>query len=400
MTVRAPVVCISCDSKIITRTQIGHKDVQKHAFPCPNCGVVIAITLDLDQKKGGYKFREPENGKWADDEDGAIETLTFSDELVVPAGMPSNMSPFIATWGRYDVERYREDESARQQFVRQLFAYGERCRTHFERANWALFDKESPPTEDPATPKSRLNSLYLFYTLAFMKFTLPTDGERARIRQRLIYVKSAEPAWFEELANYYVNSGRIASLWREVFSVRTLFVNCYNFIQPLIMVRYWKEEYREPVTLTDKRFNELRQLYIDCFETLCRLLVLAMGYEMIIQHGKLAVPTKKGSMTLEEFERQPNAAKRDHIPKMAVGDMFLPVLDTDFRNGVGHNSAHYEQEPDAIVIFDSKDSGTVSRVMGYTEFCEKVLDLFAAFELAVRFHHDLHIHVDGRFGPN
>ena len=47
------------------------------------------------------------------------------------------------------------------------------------------------------------------------------------------------------------------------------------------MVRYWKEEYREPVTLTDKRFNELRQLYIDCFETLCRLLVLARGYEMI-----------------------------------------------------------------------------------------------------------------------
>jgi len=53
------------------------------------------------------------------------------------------------------------------------------------------------------------------------------------------------------------------------------------------MVRYWKEEYREPVTLTDKRFNELRQLYIDCFETLCRLLVLARGYEMIVQHGIL-----------------------------------------------------------------------------------------------------------------
>jgi hypothetical protein len=36
--------------------------------------------------------------------------------------------------------------------------------------------------------------------------------------------------------------------------------------------------------------------------------------------------------------------------------------------------AHYEQDPDAIVIFDTKDAGTVSRVMGYTEFCEKVLD--------------------------
>ena len=49
------------------------------------------------------------------------------------------------------------------------------------------------------------------------------------------------------------------------------------------------------------------------------------------------------------------------------------------------------------MIFDSRDSGTVSRVVGYTEFCEKVLDLFAAFELAVRFHHDIHIHLEGRF---
>lgn len=397
MTVRMPVICVSCDSKIITRTQIGHKDMQKHSFPCPTCGVVITFIMDLDQKNVGYKFRDPENGRWADDEEGAIKTLTFSDELVVPAGMPDNLSPFIATWGRYDVDEFRDDETSRQRFVRHLFGYAERCRTHFERGNWALFDKESPPTEETPTPKSRLTSLYLFYTAAFMKFTRPTDADRARIRQRLIYAKSVEPARFDELANYYLGSGRIMSLWREIFSVRSSFINCYNFIQPLIMVRYWKEEYREPVTLTDKRFNELRQLYIDCFETLCRLLVLAMGYEMVIQHGKLEIPTKKGSMTLEEFERMANAAKRDHILKMAIGDLFLPVLDTDFRNGIGHHSAHYEQEPDAIVIFDSKDSGTVSRVVGYTEFCEKVLDLFAAFEFAVRFHHDIHIHLDGRF---
>lgn len=397
MTVRRPVVCVSCESKIITRTQIGHKDMQRHSFPCPTCGVVITFVMDLDQKNVGYKFRDPENGRWADNEDGAIKTLTFSDELVVPAGMPDNLSPFIATWGRYDVDEFRDDEALRQDFVRQLFGYAERCRTHFERGNWALFDKESPPTEDAPTAKSRLTSLYLFYTAAFMKFTRPTDADRRRIRQRLIYAKSVEPARFDELARHYLESGRIASLWREIFSVRSSFVGCYNFIQPLIMVRYWKEEYEEAVTLTDKRFNELRQLYIDCFETLFRLLVLAMGYEMVIQHGRLEIPTKKGSMALEDFERMANAAKRDHVSKMAVGDLFLPVLDTDFRNGIGHHSAHYEQEPDTVVVFDSKDPGTVSCVVGYTEFCEKVLDLFAAFELAARFHHDLHIHLDGRF---
>lgn len=75
----------------------------------------------------------------------------------------------------------------------------------------------------------------------------------------------------------------------------------------------------------------------------------------------------------------------------------MPVLDTDFRNGIGHSAAHYEQEHNAIVIFDAKAAGTVIRVAGYTDFCEKVLDLFAAFEFAAMYHHDLHIYRGGRF---
>ncbi len=62
-------------------------------------------------------------------------------------------------------------------------------------------------------------------------------------------------------------------------------------------------------TLSDKRFNELRQLYIDCFETLFRLLVLVKGFEVIILHRKLEIPTKKGSMNLEQFEQLPNARR-------------------------------------------------------------------------------------------
>ena len=163
-------------------------------------------------------------------------------------------------------------------------------------------------------------------------------------------------------------------------------------------MKYWKKEYREgPVTLSDKRFNELRQLYIDCFETLFRLLVLVIGFEVIIHHRKLEIPTRKGSMTLDHFEQMSNAAKRDHIAKYPIEDLFIPVLDTDFRNGIGHHAAHYEQEHDVIVVYDTKEAGTVSRVIGYTEFCEKVLDLFAAFELAAAYHHDLHIYREGRF---
>ncbi len=354
--------------------------------------------LDLDQQKVSLKFRDPENGKWADDEEGAVKTLTFSDEIVVPAGMPDFISLHIATWGRYDWEKCREDETLRQLFARKSFQHAERCRVHFARGHWELFDKESPSQhEGPVTPTSRLIDLYNLYTAGFSKFTLLPRGTYDRIHQRLTYAKTLDQSLVNDLAEHYLVSGRIVWLWKEIFFVRRSFISCYNFIQPLITVKYWKHEYREPAALTDKRFNELRQLYIDCFETLFRLLVLAMGFEVIIHHRKLEIPTKKGSMTLDQFEQLANAAKRDHIAKFPIEDLFMPFLETDFRNGIGHHAAHYEQEHDAIVIFDTKDAGTVSRVVGYTESCEKVLDLFAAFELAAMCHHDLHIYLGGRF---
>jgi hypothetical protein len=393
--------CISCESRIITRTQIGHKDRQEHSFPCPTCGVTISFAIDLDQDKGKLKYRDPKNAKWVNSEEGAVKVLTFSDEIPLPVDMPDLISPHIATWFRYeDHDTYRHDESLRQLFVRQTFEYAERCRVHFERGNWDLFDKESPSQHGgPVTIRSRLIDLYNFYTAGFSKFTLTPRGRYDRIFQRLTYAKALDRALVEELAEHYLMSGRIMSLWKEVFSVRRSFVSCYNFLQPLLQVRYWKEEHKTiaDVTLSDKRFNELRQLYIDCFETLCRLLVLAMGFEVIIHHRKLEIPTKKGFMTLDQFEQQPNAGKRDHIAKYPIEDLFLPVLDTDFRNGIGHHAAHYEPELDGIVIFDTKDAGTVDRVMGYTEFCDKVLTLFAAFEMAAAYHHDVHILLGGPF---
>jgi hypothetical protein len=83
----------------------------------------------------------------------------------VPTSIPDFISPFIETFGRYDSDKYREDESLRQLFVRKTFQYAERCRVHFERGNWVLFDKESPSHHDgPVTPTSRLIDLYNFYT--------------------------------------------------------------------------------------------------------------------------------------------------------------------------------------------------------------------------------------------
>lgn len=401
MVIRHTLQCTSCGSKIITRTQVGHKEKQEHSFLCPNCSVPISYVLDLDPKKGKSSFREPKNAKWVDSDSGAIKVLTFSDEIPVPTDLPEMFSPFIATYGYYqDHDKYRKDETLRQMFVHDHFGYAERCMVHFEHGNWGLFDKESPsPTNHVVTVRSRLIDLYNLLTAGFSRLTLNSRPKHDRVMQRLTYAKTSEPALFNELASQYLGSGKIQTLWKEIAGVRRSFVQNYDFLQPLLQIHYWREKHRNlgAVKLSDKKFDPLRQLFIDCFETLCRLMTLVIAVEAIIHHKALEIPTKKGKMRVEQFEQLPNAAKLEHIKKYPIQDLFVPVIDADFRNGIGHHSAHYEAERDEIILYDTKHPGKMKRAVGYTEFCDKLLSLFAAFELAAMYHQDLHIYVNGRF---
>jgi hypothetical protein len=400
MVIRRAIQCTACDSKFITRTQVGHKAQQKHSFPCPTCGVSISYILDLDQQRAKHRFRDPENAKWSDSEDGVLDTLTFSDEILVPMNMRGGFSPHLATWPNYeDFERYRHDEGLRQLFASKLYSHGERCLVHFERGNWDLFDKESPShTAREQDPPGRLVDLYNFFHAGLSKFTLNTHGRYDRILQRLEYAKAYSPALFAKLAELFLSSGRIAQLWKENAAVRRMLIENYTGIQPLYQMYYWRKDLRilDSYQLSDKRFDPLRQLYIDCFETTCRLLVAAIGIETIIQHRSLEIPTNKGSMTLDTFQALKNANKREHIAKYPIEDLFVPVIDTELRNGIGHHSAHYDRTSDQIILYDSKGSGQVSRALGYTDFCDRVVKLFSAFELAVMYHNGLHLFLKGR----
>lgn len=397
---RNTLQCLSCDAKIITRTQIGHKDVQSHSFPCPNCRVHISFTLDLDRKNGRIRYRDPKNAKWVDSEEGAIETLMFSDELPVPTPGAGAFSPFMATiWNFEDLDKYRHDEALRQEFVTSAFAYMERCSVHFERGDWDTFDKQSPP-DDPseATPRARLMTLYNALQAGFSKFTFNTRAQHNRITQRIKFAASKSPELVDALAAKYLSTGRLVRLWKDVGAVRRLFIDNYNSLQPLIQMAYWRPELRDlsAFAMGVKSFNLLRQLYIDTFETVFRLLVIAVGIEEIIAHDTLEVPMKKRAVSLEEFETFANANKREVIARYPIEDLFVPVLDVDLRNGIGHQAAHYDAEKDTVVLYDTKKSGEVVRSIDYTAFCDQVVKLFAAFELAAMYHHSLHLHVDGR----
>ena len=396
---RRTLRCRSCSSKIITRTQIGSRDIQTHGFSCPRCGVALEYVIDLDQKNGTLSYRTPTNADWVGDADGAIATRTFSDAIPVPREL-GPLSPFIATLSNFeDWKEYRRSEELRQRFVRVDYPYIDRCMVHFERGDWELFDKASPPDSDTEiSPLQRAISLQRAIRAGLSYFTFTPISVEKRVRQRWIIARARCPKIISDLADVYVRSGRMLKLWKELWEIRRKFVGIYNEgLHLIVQVNHWREEVRDLAELevTIKKFDLFRQVYIDAFETLCRLLVLASMVEAVIHTGRLQVSFSKRSASLEEFEKQANGVKREHFLRLAVGDLFEHVLETNLRNGIGHHAAHYDSELDEVVLYDMKGAASDQKI-GYTQFCDKVLRLFAAVELAATYHHGLHIQADGR----
>jgi hypothetical protein len=335
-----------------------------------------------------------------DSEAGAIATLAFSDEIPVPVDIPDHFSPFVLTAFNFvDRDDYRKDEALRQVWIKSTFQFCERCRIHFERGNWRLFDKESPPSPDRRpTPSSRVVDLYNCLQAGFSKFALNTQGRQQRVIQRLTLARTISAPLYTQLVEYCRSNGIIRALWTEIANIRRLIVENYNALQPLIQTRYWEQRIDvDFFRLSDKRFNPLRQLYIDTFETLCRLMTIAIGVEAIIHHGSLEIPASKRKLTLVDFQALKSANKKYFIARYPIADLFLDVIDTELRNGVGHHSAHYDANSDLVVLYDSKGARRVTRTMPYTRFCDCLLQLFSAFELAAMYHHSVHIDLGGRF---
>ena len=105
-----------------------------------------------------------------------------------------------------------------------------------------------------------------------------------------------------------------------------------NILLPILQTATLKKKPREDeldhFVVYNKQFEDLKALYIDGFETLARLSVVFLAFYGIAQRGSTDVPTNKGSMTIWEFEKLPNANKANHLKGIPGESFWVRELDT------------------------------------------------------------------------
>lgn len=370
----------------MTRTAIGHAHYQEFAFACPKCRIELRFGMALDQENPEVKYTLLKNGTWRDDLHDTPLERKFDTETLISINPDEPMMPFLqAPFLAKDVGAAMQRQGERYHALTIFWPELEKFAVHQQNRNRPLLAKvaaglgyDEPVKNDKEALMTMLHAFDAYGSI----LSCDEGAARKRIANLLGDLRVA-PRGKTELIAFYEAEYRWVQLWNQLMSLRRVWA---TQVGPIVLPVYRSLDW-DPAkatlaqyTLSQKRFEELRPCFVDAFETLGRLAVLAAGIECVVKHGKLAIPLAKREMPLAEFEGMANGAKPTVLEKLEIGSLFISFLDAKLRNGIGHHSAYYRAELDDI-YYQNQSGTTIERFsINYVQFCEKLIRLYAQVE--------------------
>ena len=387
MTNRNALECKECGARTITRTAIGHGDYQEFAFPCPGCGIEIRFGMNLYPSEARWEYVKIVNATWVGSEDGIKNQIKLDGESLIPVHDKDVLMPFLKTvFLPKDRETFRRHQSLRFMATTSIWPMIEKILHYHEDGNTSLLVKLLKEVGYEAsldTEKDFASALIWVFDKYGVFFRMRRDSDEQTVRQRINLAESIEPKDIRGFYSSFNSSGKLNQLFRQANAIRKNWARLYSFLFPIFNLYYWDSKSHDltDYTLCQKRFDEVKQFYVECFETFCRFSILAAALEGFIFLGQACVPKKAGSMTVEEYERLSNGSKPDVLKNLtAIAGIFVPYMDSKLRNGVGHHSARYVVKSDTISYINHGSKGDQEFSISYISFCEKVVQLYVQLE--------------------
>lgn len=327
------------------------------------------------------------------EEEPGLPVRSFSDTLLNPAPEQDTISPFLSTaFLPKNRDQFNLHQRIREAAATKHWSSVRNLLTHADRKQWDLFDKQWEQLELEGKNDSeaaRIRAAFRAIEVWEKVYAPGTDGDKETVQKRIALGRATSRPLMQELAELFRSKGKDESLYRELIAIRDRWAKLYVCLSPIYMRFYWDDSKHklDLYSITEKRFDDLKVLYVESFETFCRISVIAAGIEGIIYKGKVGIPLAKRVMDLSEFDTTPNGNKSAMLKQLRIADLFVPFIDNKLRNGIGHHSAHYDVATDSIRYRVENQNGIQDLNISYTLFCEKVVLLYRQLHVVSLYAH-------------
>jgi hypothetical protein len=266
-----------------------------------------------------------------------------------------------------------------------IFPLSKKLFVFVQSGNRRLYQEQVVPFGMKLENKVELREHFYHLESRISKYFRPfSDGDEAKVLQRISLAETTDAKASSDLLAFLRNIGWIKSLEVENRHLREIWTTAYSILNPLYLTYYWDtaKNNLSDYNLSQKRFSDLKGFFVECYESLCRISVIACALENIIQGNPLFIRDNKRNLKLEDYRAMDNGLKSGVLNQYCIDQIFAPTAENALRNGIGHHSAHHDIATDLIEYRRENRKGVAHFRIPYVEFSLKCVQLFHAFDLA------------------
>lgn len=398
--IRYGLRCLGCDDAFWVRVGADSTGGTKFYLLCPNCSLPIRATArGEDLYTFDVKFDAVRVESLADD----AKVVTANPFVPARPGADSD-SPLEAfsmmTLHHLlgdDVFAFIQSLGSARSTVAHNWPPVRRIYEYYLDGNWPAFDRAVASTfpdvnwPNGATVQERATRAHMAILAGTVELVIPSDQlHRYFDRYSRKHTAALRVPEYRALLVTDFEDGKLKRLQRSLFDLIDLFVQRSEMWAMGGLERVVPNDRRtflDDLVLARDEFGELRDLYQQGFELICktlRFLVAAQNTVKRMDPNDFGpdvpprVPANRHPTNLSQFDKLPNAHRIEYVGQVPGWEGLAAVLDNKIRNTIGHATVRHDLRSSRIVSDQNADGIT------YLQFLAGVYDLFEALTFALQ----------------
>ncbi|EOU1634907.1 hypothetical protein E6V34_09860 [Clostridium perfringens] len=429
------IECEVCKTRINLRIQVGMNKENKIKFLCPECGIPISCNMIFDFQNKGMNIIPKvdgtvKNANFITDFKNADYSIQCSSEYFTTKDIKNPykdisiniFSPFIQSRNFFGKDNLLEFTSHANriymatnninEFEKINFLYYSNKQYFFNEINKLFSKYKLEEIKDDEISKFR--ALY-FYNINYFNQFLKKD-EFKSINQNIIrdikLIKDKnETEFFNMLSYFFKNNDFVEKYQTKVNKVINNYIKKFKYFIPAIGLEYLSSEFLvddnisneilDNYTIRTCTFDDTKTLYLETYENIVEVYDILIALNNIFHRDKFNSFKKFANMgnhvpkkyknnpklqinNFDGFDKLNKGLKLFYIEEQELFDKYMPILESKFRNSLGHENWEYDLKTQMIIYKDNQNNEYTYSLLEYTHQCYKIfVKLISLYKILV-----------------
>ena len=344
--------CKICGCVCNLKYQMGYSQQHPIRYKC-KCGVSIRGKYEKDR---GMSF---ENAEKVNDMSSGFVVYCSGEFFTIPPFAVESyedtiakiLPPFLfaTQMVEYDdfvkefrhILTYREEKQSYVRAINELYAV-----KNFEKIKEVIRERFDP--DENIFPLNN-EADYLRATTMINQFQFLNHDGVNRTPNTVNYITSAFKKYAKEcndFLNFIKSTGKL-EIWKKgIYNICDQVYEKIDLLMPAVSIDFLKKDKKidiEDFAITTATFEDVKQLYVDLYELIGSLLVLAIGLDNILVRSDYNAINKVPGLSINNLEAVMKMRNKGNIIKLIddtapIESLLCKSLNSDIRNSIGHYS--------------------------------------------------------------